>query len=82
MERLGVLPAPQDVYPGGRILLFGLLSRLAKSHEEYHFGLDSIVENQFIYHGNAVLRTYKSLPLFPLNDESVQRLACQSIGRS
>ena len=46
MERVGVLPAPQDVYPGERIPLFGLLSRSAKSHEKYHFFLDSIVENQ------------------------------------
>ena len=45
MERVG---APQDVYPGERIPLFGLLSRSAncKSHEECHFCLDSIVENQ------------------------------------
>ena len=47
MERVGVLPAPQDVYPYfKRIPLFGLLSRSAKSHEECHFFLDSIVENQ------------------------------------
>ena len=46
LERVGVLRAPQDVYPGERIPLFGLLSRSARSHEEYHFCLDSIVENQ------------------------------------
>ena len=33
MERVGVLLAPQDVYPGERIPLFGLLSRSAKSIE-------------------------------------------------
>ena len=46
LECVGVLPAPQDVYPGERIPLFGLLFRLAKSHDECHFCLDSIVENQ------------------------------------
>ena len=46
MASIGTLPAPQDVYPGERIPLFGLLSRSSKSHEECHFCLDSIVENQ------------------------------------
>ena len=47
MECVGVLPEPQDVYPGElRIPLFGLFSRSTKSHEECHFCLDSIVENE------------------------------------
>ena len=46
MASIETLPAPQDVYPGERIPLFGLFSRSSKSHEECHFYLDSIVENQ------------------------------------
>ena len=46
MTPIGTLPAPQDVYPGERIPLFRLLSRSTKSHEECHFCLDSIAQNQ------------------------------------
>ena len=46
MTSIGTLPAPQDVYPGERIPLFGFLSRSTKSHEECHFCLDSIAQNQ------------------------------------